>query len=109
MSSDQTASPARHIAWTKGGHAEIVGLDGETITVRSTTSAPPGARLESAFVADPQVSLKLKSYGTHKESDGSFTLKGRLIDATREVRERLVGLVQAAGAARSDTAGSVVS
>jgi hypothetical protein len=38
--------------------------------------------------------VKLKSHGTHKEEDGSFTLKGRLIDATRELRDRLTPSVE---------------
>jgi hypothetical protein len=38
------------------------------------------------------VTVKVTSHGTHREDDGSFTLKGRLIDATRDLRERLANL-----------------
>lgn len=89
---EATGSPAAHITWTKGGHAEVVSVAGESIVLRSTTSAPPGARLEAKLGSDPSIAVKVKSYGTHKEADGSFTLKGRLIDATRELRDRLAAL-----------------
>ncbi|HVH43578.1 MAG TPA: hypothetical protein VM925_14585 [Labilithrix sp.] len=92
MSGDLAPSPAPHLAWAKGGHAEVVRVEGDAIVLRSTTSAPPGARLESTLTIEPRSVVKLKSHGTHKESDGTFTLKGRLIDATRELRDRLAGL-----------------
>jgi hypothetical protein len=91
--STPTGSPASHLTWAKGGHAQVVSVQGEAIVLRSTTSAPPGARLEATLTSDPTASVKLKSHGTHKESDGSFTLKGRLIDATRELRDRLSQLI----------------
>jgi hypothetical protein len=83
--------PRADIAWSKGGHAEVIGVQGDGIVLRSTTSAPPGARLEAKLVAT-SAPVKLKSHGTHREEDGSFTLRGRLIDATRELREHLASL-----------------
>ena len=91
-SAETMSGPAAHITWTKGGHAEVVSVADDAIVLRSTTSAPPGARLEAKLGSDPSVVVKVKSYGTHKEADGSFTLKGRLIDATRELRDRLTAL-----------------
>ena len=91
---ERPAEPAVHLAWSKGGHAEVVSVESDAIVLRSTTSAPPGARLEArlAVEGEPPAPVKIKSYGTHREEDGSFTLKGRLIDATRELRERLAAL-----------------
>lgn len=80
------------LAWVKGGHAEVVSLADDAIVLRSTTSAPPGARLE-AKLGPEGAPVKIKSHGSHKEADGAFTLKGRLIDATRELRARLALLV----------------
>lgn len=80
------------LAWAKGGHAEIVSLEGEQIVLRSTTSAPPGARLDATLASSGEA-VKIKSHGTHKESDGSFTLRGRLLDARRELRERIASLL----------------
>jgi hypothetical protein len=87
-----SSAPRAHILWTKGGHAEVVSVEGDGIVLRSTTPAPPGARLEAKLAAEPTAPVKVKSHGTHKEADGSFTLKGRLIDATRDLRDRLIAL-----------------
>ncbi len=91
MSGDflQPAAPAVHLTWSKGGHAEVVSVEGDAIVLRSTTSAPPGARLEAKLAGESPGPVKVKSHGTHREEDGSFTLKGRLIDATRDLREKL--------------------
>jgi hypothetical protein len=86
------SAPRVHLTWSKGGHAEVVTLKGDAIVLRSTTSAPPGARLE-AKLEGGEALVKVKSHGTHKEADGTFTLKGRLEGATRELRERLEKLV----------------
>ena len=88
MSDDD--APLAHLSWGKGGHAEVVRVEGDVVELRSTTSAPPGARLEA--VVGSATAAKIKSHGTKKEEDGSFSLKGRLIDATRELREQLVAL-----------------
>lgn len=90
--SDPSAMPIAHLSWTKGGHAEVVSVEGDAVILRSTTSAPPGARLEAKLAAEPPVPVKVKSHGTHREADGTFTLKGRLIDATRDLRDKLAGL-----------------
>jgi hypothetical protein len=80
-----------HLTWVKGVTAKIVRLEGDAIELRSTTSAPPGARLEAVLI-ETGAPVKIKSHGSHKEADGSFTIKGRLIDATRELREKLGAL-----------------
>jgi hypothetical protein len=89
-----------HLVWAKGGHAEVVSLAGDAIVLRSTTSAPPGARLEAKLANEPATPVRLKSHGTHREDDGSFTLKGRLIDATRDLREKLGALGSSANPSR---------
>ena len=84
--------PLRHLVWTRGGHAEIVRVDDDAIELRSTTSAPPGARLEASLGEDPSQGVKIKSHGSRREADGSFLLRGRLLDATRDLRDRLARL-----------------
>jgi hypothetical protein len=81
-----------HLVWAKGGTADVVSLVDDAIVLRSTASAPPGARLEAKF---GERSVKVKSHGSHKEEDGTFTLKGRLIDANRELRDALAALLTA--------------
>ena len=80
-----------HLTWQKGGHAEIVSLEGEQIVLRSSTSAPPGARLDAKLAGGE--AIKIKSHGTHKEADGTFTLRGRLLDARRELRDDIASLL----------------
>lgn len=80
-----------HLVWLKGGTADVVALADDAIVLKSSTSAPPGARLEAKF---GDRSVKVKSHGSHKEEDGTFTLKGRLIDANRELRDALAALLR---------------
>ena len=87
------SEPRRHLVWAKGGHAEVVRVAGEAIVVRSTTPAPPGARLEATLADEPPATLKMKSHGSKREGDGAFRIEGRLIEVTRELRERVAALV----------------
>lgn len=80
-----------HLTWLKGGGANVIALKDDAIVLQSSTSAPPGARLEARF---HDRTVKVKSHGSHKEADGTFTIKGRLIDANRELRDSLAALVE---------------
>lgn len=82
------------IAWAKGGTATFLGAEGENVTLRSSIPSPPGSRLDATFEAEPKTAVRVKVHGSKKEEDGSFTIKGRLVDATREIRERVHSLVQ---------------
>lgn len=84
------------ITWAKGGTATVLAAEGENVTLRSTIPSPPGARLDATFDAEPRAALRVKVHGSKKEGDGSFTIKGRLVDATRETRERVQGLAKPA-------------
>jgi len=82
-----------HLAWKNGGAARIVALADDVVTLSSTVPAPPGARLEATILVGPEAAVRLKSFGSRREEDGSFTLSGRLLDAPRALRDRLAGLV----------------
>lgn len=89
---------APHLAWAKGGAARFVSIVGEQVVLTSTTPAPPGARLEADLVAgvaegEAKPRVKVKSHGSKKEENGTFTLKGRLVEVNRVLRERLVALL----------------
>jgi hypothetical protein len=81
------------LTWAKGGHADILAITGDTLELRSSTPAPPGARLEASLTEEPHAFVKIKSYGSRRNEDGSFSLKGRLLDASRDLRDRLATLV----------------
>lgn len=82
------------IAWTKGGTASFLAADGENVTLRSSIPSPPGSRLDATFTDEPKTALRVKVHNSKREDDGSFTLRGRLVDATRETRERVHTLAQ---------------
>ncbi len=79
--------------WAKGGTATLLTVAQDAVTLRSTIPSPPGARLDATLAADPAVSLKIKIHGSKLQPDGSFTLSGRVLEATRALRERLAALV----------------
>lgn len=80
------------LTWVKGGHAAIVEVEDDVIVLRSTIPSPPGSRLDARLAAEPPSDVRVKIHGSKLEADGSFTLKGRLIDASRALRTRLAGL-----------------
>jgi hypothetical protein len=82
-----------HVAWTKGGTAEILALTEDTVTLRSSTPSPPGSRIEGTLVADVEsdvkVKVRFKVHGSKRQEDGTFVLEGRPIDLPKDLRERL--------------------
>jgi hypothetical protein len=77
-----------HVAWAKGGEADVVSLKDDAIVLRSTVPSPPGSRIEGAL-ADGGGTLRVKIHSSKKQEDGAFVLEGRVLDMTRALRERL--------------------
>ncbi len=93
------------VAWTKGGEAFVVRLDGDAITLRSSVPSPPGSRIEGTLAArgDPDATwsgedragargaepLRVKIHSSKLQADGTFVLEGRVLDLTRSLRARL--------------------
>jgi hypothetical protein len=86
---------APHLAWSKGGTASFLTVVDDLVTLRSSTPSPPGSRIEATLASDPAVLVKIKIHGSKLEADGSFTLKGKLLDANRALRARLAALAPA--------------
>jgi hypothetical protein len=83
-----------HLAWSRGGTARLVALDGERVTVRSSTPSAPGSRPEGTL-GDGQ-RFRMKVHRCKKDSQSSsewFVLEGRLIDATKALRAALAALL----------------
>ncbi len=80
------------IRWSRGGTASIVSVDDEHLVLCSTTPAPPGARLAAVVITEPSTTITVKSYGSKRQADGSFTLKAKLLGAPRYVRDALARL-----------------
>ena len=82
-----------HVTWAKGGTADFTVVDDDNVTLRSTTPSPPGSRIEGALVGEPPANVKVKIHGSKREEDGSFTLRGKLLEATRALRDRVASLL----------------
>ena len=82
-----------HVTWTKGGTANFTIAADDNVTLRSTIPSPPGSRLEGTLLGEPKAVVKVKIHGSKREEDGSFTLRGKLLEATRNLRDRVAGLV----------------
>ena len=83
-----------HVAWTKGGTASFVVVADDAVTLRSTTPSPPGSRIEATLIDDPSVGVKIKIHGSKLAEDGTFTLRGKLLEANRALRDRIAALLQ---------------
>jgi len=81
-----------HVRWLKGGEARVTRVSGDVIALRSTLPSPPGSRLEGEVVSEDAANVRVKIHVSKRQDDGSFVLEGRLLDATRELRERLAAL-----------------
>ncbi len=86
------------LRWEKGGTAWVVGLSGEAITLRSTHPAPPGARLDGELTEQPATKVRVKVQSCKRGDDGIFEIRGRLVDATRALREKVASLAEPVGA-----------
>ncbi len=79
------------VAWEGGGRARVTSLQGEDMTLRSTRPFAPGSRPNGTL--DGGLALRLKTHRCRRDespADGmTFTVDGRILDATRATRERV--------------------
>lgn len=83
-----------HVTWQGGGQARVASFDGKGIALRSTVPSPPGSRIEGALAGEPPARLRVKIDACRRTAEGEFTLEGRPLDMTREVRERVEALAR---------------
>jgi len=77
------------IHWARGGEARVVSIDGDAITLSSSVPSPPGSRIGGTLETPPPTPIRIKIHASRLTGDGGFELRGRLLDATRDVRSRL--------------------
>lgn len=82
-----------HVRWDRGGTADYVLLMGDVVTLRSTTPAPPGSRVDGALESEPNVKVRVKIHGSKKQADGTFILTGRPLDLTNATRAKIEDLM----------------
>jgi len=83
---------SEHVTFVKGGTASFVLVADDAVTLRSTIPSPPGSRLSATLVTDPTVAVKIKIHGSKLDADGTFTLRGKLLEANRALRDRIASL-----------------
>jgi hypothetical protein len=88
-----TGAAEPHLTWAKGGTASFLTVAEDAVTLRSSIPSPPGSRLDATLAGEPPVTIKIKVHGSKLEADGAFTLKGRVLEATRALRARIASLV----------------
>jgi hypothetical protein len=80
----------------KGGEARVVETDGDFITLEATRAFPPGAPLVARGEGEgelPGAQYRVKVRGSRRIAEGVFRVEGRLVNLSREQRERLLGSV----------------
>ena len=79
------------LRWGTGGDARVESMSGDAIVLRSTTPAPPGARVQGVLEGQTSATLRIKVHACRRQPEGDFRIEGRCIDLTREMRQRLAG------------------
>ena len=78
------------ITWDKPGSAQVIRFEeGDLLTVISTLASPPGSPLSGKLGPAPEIALRMKIRNCKAQPDGQYTLIGRLVSPTRELREKL--------------------
>lgn len=77
------------IVWEGGGEAVLVELKGDHVTWRSTRPFPPGAPPRATLDGPEALPVTVKVAGSHRNEDGSYTVRGRLVSATVALRAAL--------------------
>lgn len=85
---------AVRISWNGGGSASVETVEGDHIELVSSRPFAPGSRPEGTLegAADR---VWLKVHGARRQEDGTFHVRGRLLNMRREVLERLKNAVLA--------------
>lgn len=72
------------------GTAELVHFASEVTQFVSDKSFAPGKPLEvKAMFGDVEVAFALKVIGSRRREDGRFDVRARVVNLTRDLRERL--------------------
>jgi len=92
------------VVWKEGGSATVEAIDGEHIELSSTRAFAPGSRPEGTFSMGEATSLLwMKVHGSRRRQDGTYRVQGRLLNVTRETRERLKEAVSAPNSGKTPT------
>ena len=80
-----------HVAWAKGGEADVIAFDGDDrVTLSSTLSSPPGSVVDGTLNDFGLIRIKVRGC---KRDGEKFRVEARILDVSRQLRERLSALV----------------
>lgn len=79
-----------HLSWTSGGSATVLQSDGELVVLRSSRAAPPGSPLRASIALPSASTVRIKVHACKKTDEGTFLIRGRWLDLTREVRDEIL-------------------
>lgn len=77
------------LRWELGGDAELISVDDDRVTLRSSRAFPPGAPARATLCGDAELALTVKVAGSRREADGRFVVRGRLVSPTVALRAAL--------------------
>ncbi|MET0592713.1 MAG: hypothetical protein ABW133_08450 [Polyangiaceae bacterium] len=80
------------ISWTGGGTAVFELIDGDKVELVSTRAFAPGARPEGTLATGGHT-IWLKCHGSRRQDDGTYRVKGRLLNVRREILDLLKEVV----------------
>lgn len=82
---------ATTLIWDGGGEGRVIELAGEAVVLRSTRAHAPGSRPRGVLASGQELRIKThRSKRDETPADGmSFTVEGRVLDLTRQLRETL--------------------
>jgi hypothetical protein len=84
------------VSWNQGGTATIEEIDDDRVQLSSSRAFAPGSRPEATVSLGAVTStLWMKVHGSRLQEDGFYRVHGRLLNVTRDTRERLKEAVSA--------------
>lgn len=87
------------ITWDGGGDGAVIALEGEVLRVRSSRAFAPGSRPSGRTARGEEVRMKTHRCKREDTGDGLvFTLDGRTLDMSRELRTSLLAALAPAPA-----------
>lgn len=81
----------------KGGQADLVALEADRISILASVASAPGTPLSAKLEDGSAVRLKVHRC---RKQEGGFLIEGRLVDATRKLREDLAARLAPASPAK---------
>jgi hypothetical protein len=89
------------ITWNGGGTAVLDVIDDDKVELVSTRAFAPGARPEGTVATGH--TIWLKCHGSRRQDDGSYRVKGRLLNVRREILDLLKEVVGGANGGKSSS------